>query len=240
MAFRKFCALGLAATVAVMVAVACDPTEEPETGECALAEGVVAHFSIDAGGWPASGDNLEIAAACTVGAVGPTISLDCDDGGATRAVHVTLMAAPALAVPVEVGASVDLVLRRKADAAPDRGFFRLRGSDGALLLAGARSYSSTPGADAQFFAPLKVSLDLKTCEERKTDECRLEQKVVLVVDDGAASTRVPHGSATTLPSGYELRVGRAMLSQASGDPKVCPLDDTTPETYEYLIAAPAK
>ena len=234
MAFRKLFALGL------VVAVACDPTEEPEVGECAVAQGVEARFAIDAGGWPASGDKLSISAPCTVSAVGSTIALDCDDGGTTRAVSVTVMAAPALAVPVEVGATVELGLLRKADAGPDRGFFRLSGSDGALLLAGARSYSSVPGGDEQFLAPVSLALDLKACDERKTDECRLEQKVVLVVDDGAGSTRVPHDSAATLPSGHELRVGRAMLSQASGDPKVCPLDDTTPETYEYLIAGPAK
>jgi hypothetical protein len=238
MAFRTFYSLGLG--LAVAVAVACDPTEEPETGECAAAQGVEARFSIDAGAWPASGDNLLIAATCTVGAVGSTIALECDDGGTPRPVSVALMASPALNVPLAIGATVDLALRRKKDAAPDRGFFSLRSPDGELLLAGARSYSSTPGSDPQFLAPLRVELDLTTCEERKTDRCRLEQKVVLVVDDGAAATRVPHDSAATLASGHEVRVGRAMLSQASGDPKVCPLDDTTPETYEYLIAAPAK
>ena len=237
MAFRTLFSLSLG----LALAVACDPTEQPEpTGECAVAQDIEARFSIDLGAWPASGDNFDITTTCTVGGVGATIALDCDDGGADRPVTVTLSAAPELRVPVAMGASVELTLRRKADAAPDRGFFRLRDPGGALLLGGARSYSSKPGGDSEFFAPLSVALDLEACDERKTDECRLEQKVVLVVDDGAATTRVPDDSAATLPSGHELRVGRAMLSMSSGDPKVCPLDDTTPETYEYLIAAPTK
>ncbi len=223
----------------VVVALACDPTEAPQTGECAMAETASARFAIDVGGWPASGDNLEIDATCTVGAGAPAIVLECMDGATARSVTVQLDAAPALPVPLAIGASVELTLRRKADAGPGRGFFRVRSPDGALLLAGSHSFSSVPGGDAGFFAPLSVALDLETCDERKTDECRLEQKVILEFGDGAASTRVPHGVAAKLPSGHEVRVGRAMLSMSSGDPKVCPLDETTPETYEFLLAGPA-
>jgi len=223
----------------VVLALACDPSEQPETGECAMAEVASARFSIDVGGWPASADTLEIVSICMVGAGAPSIVLGCDDGGTTRPVTVQLDPSPALPVPLTIGASVELTLRRKADGGPDRGFFALRGPEGALLLAGSRSFSSVPGGDAEFFAPLSVAIDLETCDERKTDECRLEQKVILEFGDGAASTRVPHGVAATLPSGHQVRVGRAMLSMSSGDPKVCPLDETTPETYEFLIAAPA-
>lgn len=224
----------------VVLALACDPTEQPEpTGECALAEVASARFSIDVGGWPAGGDTLEIASMCTVGAGAPAIVLECEDGGTKRLVTVQWDPAPALAVPLTMGASVELTLRRKADAEPDRGVFTVRGPEGALLLAGSRSFSSVPGGDAEFFAPLSVAIDLETCDERKTDECRLEQKVILEFGDGATSTRVPHGAAATLPSGHQVRVGRAMLSMSSGDPKVCPLDETTPETYEFLIAGPA-
>lgn len=219
---------------------ACDPTEPlPEpTGECAAALAATARFSVDVGGWPAVGDDLTIAAPCTVGAVGEGVSLECEDGGELREVSVQLDASPALELPLRVGDVVDFELRRKAEAPADRGFWAIRDGDGALLLGGARSYASAPSGDPGFFAPLGLAVDFKICDERKTDSCMLEQRVVLEISDAGETTRVPHGAAATLPSGHQVLVERAILTMSSGDPKVCPVEGT-PETYQYLIAAPA-
>lgn len=236
-------ALRIPAAIAALLVLACDPTEnepEPETGECAAGAAASASFTIDVGGWPATGDELEISAPCTVGAAGSTVTLACEDADETRTVTLQLTASPELVMPLRAGDVVDFELRRKADATPDRGFWAVRDGEGALLLGGAHSFSSTPSGAADFFAPLALDVDFKVCEERKTDSCRLEQKVVLEVADSAGTTRVPNGAAATLPSGHQVVVERAMLSMSSGDPKVCPLDESTPETYQYLIAAPAR
>jgi hypothetical protein len=219
---------------------ACDPTEsQPEpTGECAAALEATARFSVDVGGWPAVGDDLTIVAPCTVAGVGGTVALDCEHGDVLRKVSVKLTATPALELPLRVGDVVDFELRRKTDAEADRGFWAVRDGDGALLLGGARSYASTPASDPGFFAPLDLAVDFKICDERKTDSCMLEQRVVLEVADGSETTRVPHGGVATLPSGHQMLVERAILTMSSGDPKVCPVEGT-PETYQYLIAAPA-
>ena len=220
--------------------LACDPTEsQPEpTGECAAALEATARFTVDVGGWQAVGDDLTLAAPCTVGAVGGTVSLECEDGDQLRTISLQLSASPALELPLQVGDVVDFELRRKADAEADRGFWAVRDGDGALLLGGARSYASTPASDPEFFAPIGLAVDFKVCDERKTDSCMLEQRVVLEVADGTGTTRVPHGGAATLPSGHQMLVERAILTMSSGDPKVCPVEGT-PETYQYLIAAPA-
>lgn len=222
---------------ALLIGLACDPSQpEPEpTGECAVPEASVAGFELDLGGWASEADDLHVAASCTVLAGLPRLSLECVDGPDLRT--VTLAVSGQLGPAIAVGDSVALEVRRKADAPADVGFWSVRGGEDELLLAGAHSFSSTPGADPQFFAPLTVDVDFTACKERKTDSCKLEQRLILEVGDAAGPTRVPHGASEVLPSGHRVVVERAMLMMASGDPKVCPLDESTPETYKFLISA---
>lgn len=241
MAPRVTRTLALLAACIGLTAGACDPTEPAPTGECAAPLAASARFSVDVDGWPASGDDLKIAAACTVGEAGPRVTLACEDGEQTRTLTLELSATPALEMPLRSGDAVEFELRRKAEAGPDVGFWAIRDAAGAVRLAGAHSFASVPAGDPEFFAPVDLAVDFEVCDERKTDRCRLEQRLVLELadPDGGEPTRVPHGGAATLPSGHQILVERAILSQASGDPKVCPLDESTPETYRYLIAAPA-
>ena len=229
--------LGLAA---LLVGFACDPTEPgPEpTGECAAAEATSVSFTLELGGFSPTGDNFDITSECSVSAGLPELTLECVDGPDRRTVRLKLSASETLAPPIAVGDNVVLAVWRKAEAPNDRGFWAVRDPEGELLLGGAHSFSSVPASQPEFFAPLAVAVDFKSCDERKTDSCKLEQRVILEVGDEAATTRVPHGVTAGLPSGHQVLVARALLMMASGDAKVCDVDPSTPETYRYVIAAP--
>lgn len=225
-------------------ALACDPSEhqnippEDQPMECVLADDVRASFSLDLGDWPLTGDDYDVNAACTVAAVGSELALECDDGGQQRPIKLVLTTSRPLTPALQVGDPVTLTVQRGAEVAVDRGFWAVRSDDGQLLLAGARSFSSVPAGAPDFFAPLTLTVDFTTCPEQKTDGCKLEQRVILAVADGSGDTRVPQGSDARLPSGLEMRVERSQLTMASSDAKTCPLDETTPETFQFIIARP--
>ncbi len=235
------------AALVLALALACDPTESTTTNtppgdlpdECVLADSVRASFSLDLGGWVADADDFKIASACTVDAVGTPLTFQCDDAGQPRTVKLTLTASHPLTPPLAVGDAVTLAVQREAAAAPDRGFWTLRDGDGQLLLAGARSFSSVPASAPDFFAPLTLDVDFKTCPEQKTDSCKLEQRLILAVADGSGDARVPQGSDADLPSGLEMLVERAQLTMASSDAKTCPVGADTPETFQFLVVMPA-
>lgn len=232
------------ALVLTALALACDPSEhqnippEDQPTECVLADEVRASFSLDLGDWVRTGDDYNIKAACTVDAVGSELTFQCDDAGQQRPITLTLTTSRQLTPPLQVGDAVTLTVQRGGEVAVDRGFWAVHSGDGQLLLAGARSFSSVPAGAPDFFAPLTLTVDFTTCPEQKTDSCKLEQRVILSVADGGGDTRVPQGSDAALPSGLEMLVERSQLTMASSDAKSCPIDESTPETFQFIVAMP--